>query len=152
MGRDLGGRIGGGRGGDGGCPWHRREEPTALVQRDRMRANDADLLPSYPSDAYEAVPDEQHGLAGDRERRSVEEIVRLRHRARERALDREHTERDRSVDGRLHDGVEARQGDECGSVREEAVTCCGAVRAVSAGIADARCRVEIHCCCTLVHE
>ena len=93
--------------------------------------------------------DTDAGTLVDLDRRM--EIVRLGHRARERAFDREHAERDRSGGRRLHDRLEARQGDELGAVSEEPVAGCGTVRAVASGIGDAGCRVGIGWYRALVH-
>jgi hypothetical protein len=54
-----------------------------LVEGDGVRPDYPDLLERHLSDADEAVPDREHGLARDRERGSVQEVVRLRNRARE---------------------------------------------------------------------
>ena len=78
----------------------------------------------------------EDGLAGDRERRVVEEVVGLGDRAGERALDGEDADVDRAVGRRLRHGGEARERDELGGVAEETVARRGAVGAVSAGVAD----------------
>ena len=97
VGRDLRSSVTGRGRRDGRRPRHVREQPPALVERDRMRAHDADLLERHVGDAHEAVADRQDGLGRDRERRAVQQVVRLGDGAGERALDREHAERDRAA-------------------------------------------------------
>ena len=117
-------------------PRHCREQPAALVERGRMRAHDADLLERDILRPYEAVADRQHGLARDRERRLVEEVVRLVDGAGERALDRKDAEGDFALRRRLHHRREAGQGNELGAGRKEVVAGRRAVRAVTAWIGD----------------
>ena len=135
---DLVGRVRGRRRRDRGRPRHRGEEPPALVERGRVRADDLDLLERHRGRANEAVADRQDRLAGDRERRVVEQVVRLVHRPGERALDGQDAERDVAVGGRLDDRGEARERDQVGPGREQPVTGGGAVRAVAPGIGNAR--------------
>ena len=75
--------VGGRRRGDGGRPGHGCEQAPALVERGRVRADDADRARAARARGPdEAVPDGEDGLAGDRERRVVQEVVRLVDRAR----------------------------------------------------------------------
>ena len=69
------------------------EEPPALLERGRVRAHDADLVERDLLPREQAVPDRQHGLGDDRDRPLVQQVVRLVHRAHERALDRQHAVR-----------------------------------------------------------
>ncbi len=133
---DLSGCVGGRRSRDPGRPRHGREQLPALIERDRVRADDPDVLERKRGRPDEVVPDRQHGLRADRERGVVEEVVRLVHRARERALDREDAEQHRSVGGRFGDCREARERDELCAVREQSITRRGAVGAVPAGVRD----------------
>src|SRR3712207_2699024 len=86
-------------------------QATALAEGGGIRADDANLLQRDGLHADEAVPDRKDRLTGDGERRLVEQVVCLRNRAREGALDREDAEGDVAGRGRLRDGREARQGD-----------------------------------------
>jgi hypothetical protein len=79
--RDVRGGIRGRRRCDGRRPRHCREEPAALVERNRVRMDDADLLQRHLGGTDDAVADPQDGLAVDRERRLEEEVVRLGHGA-----------------------------------------------------------------------
>ena len=133
---DLGGRIGGRGRRDRGRPGHRREQAAALVEGGRMGADDADLVERNVLRPDQAVADRQDGLARDRERRLIEEVVRLVDRAGQRALDREDAEGDLSVCRRRHHRREARQRDELGAGRKQVVAGRGAVRAVTAWIGD----------------
>jgi hypothetical protein len=134
--RDVGRGIG--RRGRCDCrrPGHGREQPAALVERDRVRVDGSDPVERDLGRADEEVSDGQDRLAGDRERRVVEQVVCLRNRTDERALDRQDADVDRARGRRLGHGGEARKGDELGDVLEEALAGCGAVSAVSAGVAD----------------
>ena len=142
--RDLSCRVARRGRGDRRRPRHLREELPALVEGDGMRADDANLLERDALGGHEQVADRKHGLRRDRERRAVQQVVRLGDRARQRALDRQHAERDRAARRRLDDRVERRQRDEL-RVREEAVAGCGAVRAVAAGVADAGVGIDCRC-------
>ncbi len=77
-----------------------------------MRAHDADLLERHVLDPDQAVPDLEHRLVRDRERRRLEQVVGLGDRPGDRALDREHAERDIADGGGLRDRREARQRQE----------------------------------------
>ncbi len=129
-------RIRGRRGRDRLRVRHRGEQDTALVERDRVRVDDPDLLERRPGPADELVVDRQHRLADDRERRVVEQVVRLRDRTGERALDREHAVLDLARGDRLRDGAEARQRQRLGALGEEALARGGAVGSFAAGIGD----------------
>ena len=69
------------------------EQLAALLERDRVRVDDADVLERERLARDEVVPDRERGLGDDRERRLVEQVVRLVHRTGERALDRQHAVR-----------------------------------------------------------
>ena len=58
-------------------PRHRREEAPALVERDRVRADLADVLERHLRGPDEAVVDRQDRLGDDRQRGVVEQVVRL---------------------------------------------------------------------------
>ena len=104
-----------------------------------MRAHDADVLEGDLCGPDEAVANRQDRLGVDRQRRVVEEVVRLVHGSRERALDREDAEGHLALGCGLHDGREARKRDEVGAVREEAVAGSCGVRAVAPWISDIHC-------------
>ena len=70
-------RIAGRRGDDGRRPRHGREELPALVERDRVGADLAHVLERHGRRADEAMPDREDRLGDDRERRVVEQVVRL---------------------------------------------------------------------------
>ena len=71
-------------------PGHRRQQPTALVERYRVGADLADVVERDRLRADEAVADRQDRLRDDRQRRVVEEVVGLGYRPDEGALDGEH--------------------------------------------------------------
>ena len=135
---DVRGRVGGRRRRDRGCVRHRCEEHAALVERDRVGVDGPYLRERDLLGPDEEVPDRENRLADDREGRVVEEVVRLGDGARERALDGQYADVDRAVGRRLRDRGEARQRDELGAVREEAVARGCAVGAVASGVADDR--------------
>jgi hypothetical protein len=83
------------------------------------------------------VADAEHGLARDRQRRFLEQVMRLGDRADERALDRQDAELDLTGDRRLSDGGEARQCQDPGRFGEEPVARGGRVCSVPAGVGDA---------------
>jgi hypothetical protein len=85
------------------------EEAPALVERGRMRADDADLPVLERLAGDEVVADRDGRLGDDRERRLVQQVVRLRDRADQGVLDREHTVGDLSRDGRPNDVLERLQ-------------------------------------------
>jgi hypothetical protein len=101
-----------------------------------MRTNDLDLLERDVLRADEAVPDRQDGLARDRERRLVEEVMRLVDRPGQRALDRQDAECDVALCRRFDHGGEAGQRNELGTGRKEVVAGRRAVRTVTARIGD----------------
>jgi hypothetical protein len=78
----------------------------------------------------------QHGLVRDRERRGLQQVVRLGDRPDERALDREDAELDLARDRRRGDGREARQRNDGGRLREEPIARGRGVRAVASGVGD----------------
>lgn len=82
-------RVGGGGSDHRGRPRQVGEETSALVERDRMRADLAHLLERNLRRADKRVADREDRLGDDRERAVVEQVVRLVHRPHERALDRQ---------------------------------------------------------------
>jgi hypothetical protein len=133
---DVGGGVGRGRRSDRGSAGHGCKEAAALVERDRVRVHGGDVVERDLGRAHEEVTDGQDRLAGDRERRVVQEVVRLGDGAHERALDRQDADVDRAGGRRLGHGGEAGERHELGDVLEEALARCGAVSAVPAGVAD----------------
>ena len=95
----------------------------------------ADLRERNDGRPDEAVVHGQDRLGDDRERRLVEEVVRLCNRPDEGALDREHPERDTAGDDRVDHVREGRQRHEAGG-REEPVTGRRRVGAFAAGVCD----------------
>ena len=65
---------------DRGRPRHGGEKAAALVERGGVGAHDRDLLERDERRADETVPNRKDRLAGDRERRVVEQVVGLVHR------------------------------------------------------------------------
>ncbi len=106
-----------------------REQRPALLERDRVRTDDADLLERDRLARDEEVPDRERRLRDDRDRRVEEQVVRLRDGSRERALDRQHAVRGPALDGGPDDLGERVHGDELRREREEAL---GRGRAVCA--------------------
>ncbi len=71
------------------------EQVAALVERGRVRPQRPSRPPTFePGRPSRQWTDRQRHLAHDRERRLVEQVVRLGDRADERALDRQHAELD----------------------------------------------------------
>ena len=85
--------------------------------------------------ADEAVVDRQNRLGHDRERRLVEQVVRLGDRPDERALDREDAVRHASRGDRVDDVRERGSGDQAGR-REEPVAGSCRMSAFAAGVGD----------------
>ena len=133
---DVRRRVGGRRRRDRGCAGHRGEEHAALVERDGVGVDGPDLRERHLLRPDEEVADRDDRLARDGERRVVEQVVRLRDGADERALDGRTPTSIDAVGRRLRDRGEARQRDELGAVREEAVARGCAVGAVASGVAD----------------
>ena len=98
---DLGGGLGGRRRGDRLHARQRAQQLAALLERDRVRLDDADVLERERLARDEVVPDRDRRLGDDRDRRLVEQVVRLVHGPGERALDRQHAVRHLALDRRL---------------------------------------------------
>jgi hypothetical protein len=89
----------------------RAQQIAALVERRRMRTNRRRPGEVRSGDAEDAVPNRERRLADDRQRRLVEQVMRLGDRAGERALDRQHPEIDARLPRRLDHRRERRQVD-----------------------------------------
>ena len=100
-----------------------------------MRVDLADLLELDRPGPDETVIDGQDRLRDDRERRLVEEVVRLGDGADERALDREDAVGDTAGGDRFGHVGERRQRDQAGG-REEPVAGGGGMGAFAAGVGD----------------
>ena len=133
-GHDGGCVTGRGRGDRDGVG-ERRQQPAALVERDRVRVDLADLGERDHGGADEAVVHGQDRLRDDRERRLVEQVVRLGDRADERALDREDAVGDAAGGDGLDDVGERRQRHEARR-REEPVAGRGGMGALASGVGD----------------
>jgi len=90
----LGRRIGRRRRSERARVRHPCEQKPTLIEGDRVGADLVNPIKADRLQADQAVPDRQDRLGRDREPRAVQEVVRLRHRPHERALDRQHPEPD----------------------------------------------------------
>ena len=101
--RRVGGRRGGMQRTPSACTRSRHWSKATGFERSVLHLGDLDRAPRE-----QAVDDRQRHLGDDRQRRLVEQVVRLGDRAVERVLDRQHAERDLGRDRGLDDGDEAR--------------------------------------------
>jgi hypothetical protein len=83
------------------------EELPALVERARVRPDEADLGQRDVSGSDERVSDRENRLGDDRERALVQKVMGLRHRSGERALDRQHPVRGNCVRNGFGDASKA---------------------------------------------
>ena len=107
-----------------------REQLPALVERHRMRADDADVVDRRARARNEAVANREQRLALDREPGVEEQVVRLCDGARDGALDREHAALGLPRLDRSDDGGEGRHGETFAVGRKELLAGRLRVRAV----------------------